>query len=143
MLLKAGAVRARLRAGGYLRHNWNKYAAAANEKLMAIALVEDAVNLLHIDEMATGIDACFVGPTDLAIALGVAGATFEDARLGAVLDKIVAAPRRIKKYAMTLIGNKLDADYFQQIARRGVQIIVLGTDADLLVTAIRFSSPRT
>ena len=39
-----------------------------------------------------GIDVFFLGPTDLSIALGVPGATFEDPVLGAALD--VPAPLR-------------------------------------------------
>ena len=36
-----------------------------------------------------------------------------------------------------VIGNNLDVEYGRRIARRGVQLIVLGTDGDLFVDAIR------
>jgi 2-keto-3-deoxy-L-rhamnonate aldolase RhmA len=84
-----------------------------------------------------GIDACFVGPTDLSIALGVPGATFDEPRLGAALEQVVQATRRHGKFAMTLLGSRLDIGYGREIARRGVQMIVLGTDADLFMHAIQ------
>jgi len=68
---------------------------------------------------------------------GVPGATFDDPKMSAALDTVVATARRHGKYAMTLIGNNLDVEYGRRIARRGVQVIVLGTDGDLFVDAIR------
>ena len=84
-----------------------------------------------------GLDVFFVGPTDLSISLGVPGATFDDPGMGAALETVVAATRRHGKHAMTLIGNNLDVEYGRRIARRGVRMIVLGTDGDLFVDAIR------
>jgi 2-keto-3-deoxy-L-rhamnonate aldolase RhmA len=110
---------------------------------MAIALIEDAESLADFDDLAAipGLDAYFVGPTDLSIALGVPDATFDDAKLGAALDTVVKVTRRHGKHAMTLIGNKLEPAYGARIAARGVQIIVLGTDVDLFMNAItRFST---
>ena len=126
------------RAAGYTRGGWEGYAARANREAMAIALIEDAATLRDFDALAAmpGIDAYFVGPTDLSIALGVPGATFDDKRLGEALDAVVAAARRHGKYAMTLIGNRLEVEYGRRISRRGVQIIVLGTDADLFMESV-------
>jgi 4-hydroxy-2-oxoheptanedioate aldolase len=126
------------RAAGYLRGDWDTYATRANRELMAIALIEDAASLRDFDALAAmpGIDAYFVGPTDLSIALGVPGASFDEPKLAQALDTVVAATRRHGKFAMTLIGNRLDMDYGRSIARRGVQIIVLGTDADMYVNSV-------
>ena len=38
---------------------------------------------------------------------------------------------------MTTIGNKLDADYARAVARRGVQLMVLGTDGHLFLDVCR------
>jgi 2-keto-3-deoxy-L-rhamnonate aldolase RhmA len=131
------------RAAGYVRGNWDDYASMANDEVMAIALVEDAATLVNFEAFAAldGIDAYFVGPTDLSIALGVPGATFDDDTLGTALKEVVAATQKHGKYAMTLIGNKLETAYAKRVAQRGVQIIVLGTDGDLFASAIAsFSS---
>jgi 4-hydroxy-2-oxoheptanedioate aldolase len=134
------------RAAGYARGNWNDYACMANDEIMSIALVEDAATLKDFEAFAAldGVDAYFVGPTDLSIALGVPGVSFDDPVMGAALDQVVAAARRHRKYAMTLVGNNLDPSYAKRIAQRGAQIIVLGTDADLLSKAITtFSSLKS
>lgn len=131
------------RSAGYTRGNWDNYASIANHRVMAIALIEDAATLADFDSFAAvpGIDAYFVGPSDLSVALGVPDANFDDDKLGSALDKVIAASLREGKYAMTLIGNKLEPAYGSRIAQRGVQIIVLGTDVDLFVNAITsFSS---
>jgi 2-keto-3-deoxy-L-rhamnonate aldolase RhmA len=127
------------RAAGYKRGNWQGYAERANRELVAIALIEDAAALNEIDTLVDtpGIDVCFVGPTDLSIALGVPGVTFDDPKLGGALERVAEAAKRCGRYAMTLIGQPLDAAYARRIAARGVQIIVLGTDADLFSHALR------
>lgn len=127
------------RAAGYVRGGWNEYAARANRELMAIALLEEKESIADFEALAAmpGLDAFFLGPTDLSVSLGVAGATFDDPKMSAALDTVVAIARRHGKYAMTLLGNNLDVEYGRRIAQRGVQIIVLGTDGDLFVDAIR------
>jgi 2-keto-3-deoxy-L-rhamnonate aldolase RhmA len=127
------------RAAGYVRGGWNDYAARANRELMAIALLEEKESIADLDALAAmpGLDAFFVGPTDLSVSLGVPGATFDDPKMSAALDTVVAITRRHGKHAMTLIGNNLNVDYGRAIAKRGVQIIVLGTDGDLFVDAIK------
>ena len=126
------------RAAGYARGDWSAYASRANRELMAIALIEDEATLRDFDALAAlpGMDAFFVGPTDLSIALGVPGASFDDPALGAALDTVAAAARRHGKVAMTLIGGKLEPGYARRVADRGVQMIVLGTDADLFMHSI-------
>jgi 4-hydroxy-2-oxoheptanedioate aldolase len=127
------------RAAGYVRGGWNEYAARANREVMAIALLEENESIADLDILAAmpGLDAFFVGPTDLSVSLGVPGATFDDPKMSAALDTVVATARRHGKYAMTLIGNNLDVEYGRRIAKRGVQIIVLGTDGDLFLDAIK------
>ena len=126
------------RAAGYTRGEWERHATRSNRELMSIALIEDAPTLRDFETLAAmpGLDVYFVGPTDLSIALGVPGATFDDPKLGQALDQVVAAARKHGKTAMTLVGNNLDPDYGRRVAQRGVRMIALGTDADLFTEAI-------
>ena len=128
-----------VRAAGYVRGGWDAYAERANREVMAIPLLEEKESIADFESLAAmpGLDVYFVGPTDLSISLGVPNATFDDPRMGAALDTVVATARRHGKHAMTLIGNNLDVEYGRRVARRGVQMIVLGTDGDLFVDAIR------
>jgi len=128
-----------VRSAGYVRGDWNAHAERANREVMAIPLLEEQETIADFESLAAmpGLEAYFVGPTDLSISLGVPGATFDDPSMSAALEKVVATARRHGKYVMTLIGNNLDVDYGKRIVKRGVQIIVLGTDGDLFVNAIR------
>jgi 2-keto-3-deoxy-L-rhamnonate aldolase RhmA len=126
------------RAAGYRRGDWEAHAARATRELMAVALIEDTATLQDIDAVAAipGIDTYFVGPTDLSIALGVPDSTFDEPELGAALDRVVAAAKANGKSVMTLLGRPLDIGYGKRLMRRGVQMIVLGTDADLLMHSL-------
>jgi 2-keto-3-deoxy-L-rhamnonate aldolase RhmA len=127
------------RAAGYVRGGWDAYAERANREVMAIPLLEEGESIADFETLAAmpGLDVFFVGPTDLSISLGVPGATFDDPKMSAALDTVVATARRHGKYAMTLIGNNLEVDYGRRVVARGVQVIVLGTDGDLFVDAIK------
>lgn len=127
------------RAAGYRRGGWDDYAGRMNREIMAIPLLEEGEAISDFDALAAmpGLDVFFVGPTDLSISLGVPGATFDDPRMSHALDTVVATARRHGKRVMTLIGNHLDLEYGRRIAQRGVQLIVLGTDGDLFMDAIR------
>jgi 2-keto-3-deoxy-L-rhamnonate aldolase RhmA len=128
-----------VRAARYTPRDWNEYAQRANREIMVIPLLEDKASIEEFDELAAmpGLDVFFVGPTDLAISLGVPGATFDEPKLGAALDKVISAARRQGKYVMTTIGNRLDPEYGRAVARRGVQLVVLGTDGHLFLDACR------
>jgi nucleotide-binding universal stress UspA family protein len=58
-------------------------------------------------------------------------------RQRAALDQVVAAAKRHGKRVMTTIGNNLDPAYGRSVAKRGVQMIVLGTDGHLFLDACR------
>ena len=128
-----------VRAAQYTPSDWNEYARRANREIMVIPLLEDRAVIEGFDDLVAlpGLDIFFVGPTDLGISLGVPGATFDDPKLGGALDQVIAAARRHDKHVMTTIGNRLDPEYGRAVARRGVQLIVLGTDGHLFLDAVR------
>jgi len=128
-----------VRSAGYAPGDWTAYARNANQNVMVIPLIEDAETIRNFDGLCTleGLDVFFIGPTDLSIALGVPGATFEDPRLGAALDKVVAVAHEHGKQVMTTVGNRLDPGYARMVAHRGVKFIVLGTDGQLLLDVCR------
>ena len=53
------------------------------------------------------------------------------------LDSVVSAAARQGKHVMTTIGNRLDPEYGRAVARRGVQLVVLGTDGHLFLDVLR------
>ena len=128
-----------VRSAGYLPGDWDEHVRNANREIMIIPLLEEKETIKNFDAFAAtpGLEVFFVGPTDLSISLGVPHATFDEPAMSAALDKVVAAAKKHGKYVMTTIGNKLDADYGRAVARRGVQLMVLGTDGHLFLDVCR------
>ena len=70
----------------------------ANRRIMVIAQIETAKALENIDEIAAveGLDALFIGPNDLSIALGIPGDLFNPIELEAI-SKVAKACRKTGK----------------------------------------------
>ena len=128
-----------VRSAGYSPGDWNAHARAANRQVTVIPLLEDCAAIDDFEPLCAidGLEVFFVGPTDLSIALGVPGATFDEPAMAAALEKVVQTARRHGKQVMTTIGNRLDADYGRRIVERGVNYVVLGTDGHLFLDACR------
>jgi 2-keto-3-deoxy-L-rhamnonate aldolase RhmA len=124
-----------VRSAGYAPGDWDAHVRRANDELMVIPLIEDTPTLQDFEAMAAmpGLEVFFIGPTDLSIALGVPHATFDEPKMAAALEKVVAAARKHGKHVMTTIGNKPDPVYGRSVRDRGVQAIVLGTDGHLFL----------
>jgi 4-hydroxy-2-oxoheptanedioate aldolase len=69
----------------------------ANDEILVVVMIESAEGVVHVDDIlgVPGVDACFVGPNDLAASLGLrpsvnpTGAAYDDA-----LRRILEASRR-------------------------------------------------
>lgn len=128
-----------VRSAAYAPGDWDAHVRNANDEVMVIPLIEDKATLEDFEAMAAmpGLEVFFIGPTDLSIALGVPHATFDEPKMTAALEKVVAAARKHCKYVMTTIGNKPDPAYGKSVRNRGVQAIVLGTDGHLFLDVCR------
>lgn len=128
-----------VRSAGYLPGDWDAHVRAANREIMIVPLLEEKEIIADFEAFAAtpGLDVFFIGPTDLSISLGVPHATFDEPSMSAALDKVVAAAKRHGKHVMTTIGNKLDPDYGRAVSRRGVQLMVLGTDGHLFLDVLK------
>jgi len=117
---------------------WNRipdYLERADEEICLIAQIESSGGLENLAAIAAvdGVDALFVGPSDLAASLGHLGnpghPEVQDAVVGA-LTTITAAGRPAGVYASTgeaattYVGN-------------GARFVAVGIDAALLATATR------
>ncbi len=124
-----------VRSAGYAPGDWDAHVRSSNDEMMVIPLIEDTATLQDFEAIAAmqGLEVFFIGPTDLSIALGVPHATFDEPKMSAALEKVVAAARKHGKYVMTTIGNKPDPVYGKSVRKRGVQAIVLGTDGHLFL----------
>lgn len=120
-----GPVRAALYAGqDYPRH--------ANDTIVVFAMIETRAGLENLDAILAvqGLDAVYVGPSDLSLALGCTPA-FDDVAppVAEAIDHILA---RCKHHGVTAgIHNGTSQGALQRIAK-GFQFVTVGSDARLM-----------
>ena len=108
------------------------YAAEANEQIMCLAMIETEEGLANVAEIAAtpGLDGIYVGPSDLALALGLppAGDT-EDASHLAALQAIQDSCARAGVAAGIHTSS---LDYCRKRLSAGFNFATLGSDAGFM-----------
>lgn len=120
---------------GFRRGNHRASIEAANAQTILVAVVETAEALEHIDTICetAGIDAVWIGPSDLSVSLGVPG-DFESTTYRQAESVLVEACRRREMpFAIGAAGTPAQA--VAQI-RQGCFTVLVGDDATLLQRAI-------
>lgn len=110
------------------------YFASANERVAVIPMIETREALDAVDEIAAvpGVDALFVGPFDLSIALGLRpGDNDGDAVFDDAIARVTAAAKR-EGLATAVLSNAAVAPLR---ARQGFQMISVTTDINALTMA--------
>ena len=111
-----------------------EYLAAANDAVVAIAMIETRAALKNLDAIlkVPGIDAVFVGPSDLSITL-TDGATLDphSKEVEVALDKIVKAAAKTGKIAG---AYAVSAGRARVLAERGFRFIAVANDLAFLRT---------
>lgn len=133
-----GPVRARLVAG-------DSYAAEANDRVLAIAMIETKTAMENLDAIAAtpGLDALYIGPSDLTLSLGNGSLP---PRFDPEEPTIVAAIRRIlaaaKAHGLRAGLHCGSPDYAAQAVGWGFDMVTVSDDARLLTTAAAESVGR-
>lgn len=115
-----GPVRVALRDG-------NGYFATANDRVAVIPMIETSAALAAVDDIAglPGVDAVFVGPFDLSVALGLPpGDNDGKPAFDAAIAKVAAAAKRAGKATAVLSNAKVAP----LRASQGFQMISVVTD---------------
>lgn len=106
-------------------------------EVLCIAQIETGSGLENVDEIAAtpGLDALYIGPADLALALGIplAGAGDDPRHVDAV-DRILRAARA------NGIGAGMhtrSGEHARRYAEKGFSMLNLGHDYELLTAAVR------
>lgn len=125
------------RASGYGAH-YEQYLREANASIILTAQIESQAGVAAADAIAAvdGIDALFVGPTDLGVDLRVAS----DDMAGEYRDAVVAvaaAARRHGKAAGVLVRNPEQARQYFDL---GYTFIALGSDRGSIGNGMRASA---
>jgi 2-keto-3-deoxy-L-rhamnonate aldolase RhmA len=118
-------------------HYGDDYPERANDETLLLVQVEhvDAVNQVEQMMAVPGVDGCFIGPTDLALSMGLARTGFENvpAHREAIARTLSACRAHGKlacsnTYAMSEVVEKIAA---------GFDCITFKSEADLLMSAGR------
>jgi 4-hydroxy-2-oxoheptanedioate aldolase len=112
--------------GGYLSP------ADADDDVVCLVMIETAEGLANVESIAAvpGIDGLFVGPVDLALALGE-GPDFTGMRPSvlAAVDQVVAAARR---HGVIPGGVAMSVEHAEDLLRRGMRFLTYGADGQFL-----------
>jgi 2-keto-3-deoxy-L-rhamnonate aldolase RhmA len=128
-----------VRATAYWPDNWSEYAARANRNVLLLPLIEDAAAIDDIESIAAvrGIDGLFIGPYDLSVSVGDPGADFDNPKMRAALERVTGACRGNRKFLVTTIGDRQEADYARRLVAGGIHGLVFATDALVLLQACK------
>ena len=120
-----GPIRATLYGGA-------DYASHANRTIVAFAMIETAQALENLDEILSveGLDAIYIGPSDLSLALGCKP-VFDDVDppVAQAIDHIVA---RAKAHGVVAGIHNGRPDVAKARLAKGFRFVTLGSDARLL-----------
>ncbi len=112
------------------------YFAKANDRVAVIPMIETAQALAEVEEIAAtpGVDALFVGPFDLSIALGLPpGDNDGNPVFDAAIARIAAAAHKAGVATAVLSNSKVAPLRIRQ----GFQMVSVVTDINLLGAAAR------
>jgi 2-keto-3-deoxy-L-rhamnonate aldolase RhmA len=77
------------------------YMQTANDEIMVIVQIETAKSVANIDDIFSvkGVDACYIGPFDLALSMGFGAPRWNEPKYIEVFDKVVKAGKKWGKPA--------------------------------------------
>ena len=123
-----GPIRANLYAG-------SDYQANANETIVRFAMIETAEALDNIDDIMSvpGLDAVYIGPSDLSLALGCRPLFDElDPPAAEAVELILA---KAKEHGLRAGMHNMTGEYAQKRIEMGFDLVTIGSDARLMANA--------
>ena len=121
--------------GDPCHHYGESYAETANESTWLLVQIEHirAVNAVEEILSVPGVDGCFVGPTDLALSLGLRRDNFADnPDVAGAIQRTMDACRRVGKIACC---NTYSLSEAREKAVQGYGCITLQSDVDLFINS--------
>lgn len=111
------------------------YTDHADETVVTMAMIETREALDNLDEIlgVTGLDAVFVGPSDLGQSLGYGpGVDREEPEIVEAIDRVLAAARGRGLAAGIFTGS---TGYASRMVEKGFRFVNVSTDAQLMAGA--------
>jgi 2-dehydro-3-deoxyglucarate aldolase len=114
------------------------YYKTANEELLVAVQVETEEALKNLDEILSvpGIDACYIGPWDLSVSLGLGiPPIWDEPKYLAAFDRVLEAAKRYKKPA----GMFANIDNIEWALEKGFKFNTVDCDDHLLIRAAKMA----
>jgi len=111
------------------------YALHANDTVIAFAMIETRQALENLDEILSvkGVNAIYIGPSDLSLALGCTPKLDQDEKpVVAAIDHILA---RAKAHGVVAGIHNATTDYALKMIAKGFQFVTVGSDSRLMAAA--------
>ena len=113
------------------------YFSTANEETLVIPMIETVKGVENIDEIFSvkGVDACFVGPSDLSLDMGI-HRQFKSDEFISTLDRIVEAGRTHGVAPGMHCGFNPGPTHINEALKRGFLWCAVDSDAAFLRTGV-------
>ena len=110
------------------------YARDANGQIACIAMVETAEGIENLDEIAStpGLDAIYIGPADLAYALGLHPGQDDDPKH---IETVAAIQTACREHGIAAGIHTGSLERTQQYLAQGFNLVTLGSDGGFLARA--------
>jgi 2-keto-3-deoxy-L-rhamnonate aldolase RhmA len=123
---------------GLAKFGWpdaHRYSDSADENITVITIIEEACAVECVDEIAAtpGIDALFIGTSDLSFSLGLRGDQ-KHPTLHEAIAKVVAAAKRHGKFAGRPAGSP---EQVRQYIEQGFQLFQAPTDIGFMTAGAK------
>jgi 4-hydroxy-2-oxoheptanedioate aldolase len=121
-----GPIRAVLHAGA-------DYPQHANETVIAFAMIETRQALDNLDEILSveGLDAVYIGPADLSLALGCTPRFDQEEQ--PVVEAIGLILAKAREHGVVPCIHNATADYALRMVEKGFRFVTIASDARLIV----------
>ena len=129
-----------VRSAGPLRgllYGGADYVVHANETVLAVAMIETRQAVENLDDILStpGLDAIYIGPSDLSLAFGAEPRPdIEEGPMAEKIDDILAAAKR---HGIVAGLHSFTPSFAAKAGARGFQLVTTGTDAKFIAEGAR------
>ncbi|WP_016833784.1 HpcH/HpaI aldolase family protein, partial [Herbaspirillum lusitanum] len=126
-----GEINKLLDAGAGVLYGGKDYFEHANRTVLTLAMIETRQGLAAVEEILSvpDLDGIFIGPSDLAIELGLTPDSWSDDKVDQAIKHLIEVSHARGKYVGIFCGS---VEMAERMKAYGVDMLTPGTDVQLL-----------